>query len=171
VRPGLTPRPLIFGGTGSRSHSELPPEELPERLESGTLNTPGLAGLKAAVEFVRREGLATLRAREEALMTRLFEGLEGLPGIELYGPREPRFHGGALSINLADRDPAEVGFLLDREHGIFCRTGLHCAPDAHRTIGTFPRGTVRVSPGYFTTGEEIDHLLASLASLVSHPPN
>ncbi len=170
VRPGLTPAPLIYGGTGTSSHSELPPEELPERLESGTLNTPGLAGLQAAVEFLRREGLDAVRLREKELMARLLEGFRNLPGIEMYGPLDPRFHGGALSFNLLGRDPAEIGFLLDREHGIFCRVGLHCAPDAHRTIGTFPRGTVRVSPGYFNTQEEIDHLVAAVACLVSHPP-
>lgn len=170
LRPGLTLRPLIYGGTGGNSHSELPPEELPERLESGTLNTPGLAGLKAGVEFLRREGLAAVREREQELMARLVGGLEALPRIRVYGPHEPRFHGGALSFNVVDMDPAEVGFRLDHEHGIFCRVGLHCAPDAHRSIDTFSRGTVRVSPGYFNTAEEIDHLLASLASLVTHPP-
>ena len=170
VREGVELMPLIYGGTGGNSHSELPPEQMPERLEAGTLNTPGLAGLGAAAAFLLREGVGTVRAHESALLERLIAGLREIRGVELYGPLEPHFHGGALSLNLVGRDPSEVGFLLDREHDILCRVGLHCAPDAHRTIGTFPRGTVRVSPGYFTTPEEIDHLLAAVAALVTHCP-
>ncbi|MBE0597081.1 MAG: aminotransferase class V-fold PLP-dependent enzyme [Desulfuromonadales bacterium] len=169
VRPGLELTPLIYGGTGGNSQSELPPEEMPERLEAGTQNTPGLAGLKAAAELLLQHGLAAIQARESALLARLLSGLEQLPGVELYGSRDPRSHGGALSFNLDGRDPSEVGYLLDHQHGIFCRTGLHCAPDAHRTIGTFPRGTVRVSPGFFTTVEEIDLFLAAVAEVAAHP--
>lgn len=170
VRPGLELTPLIYGGTGGNSHSDLPPEAMPERLEAGTLNAPGLAGLRAGIDFVRREGCAAIRMREADLMERLIRGLREIAGVELYGPLDPRLHGGALSFNLAGRDPAEVGFLLDRDHGIFVRVGLHCAPDAHRTIGTFPRGTVRVSPGCFTSFEEIEHLLAAVAVLTARAP-
>jgi cysteine desulfurase family protein len=169
VREGVELTPLICGGTGGNSHSDLPPDSMPERLEAGTLNTPGLAGLAAAAGFLKAEGLAAVRARESELIARLLAGLREITGIELYGPFDPRFHGGALSFNLTGRDPAEIGFLLDRDHDIFCRVGLHCAPDAHRTIGTFPRGTVRVSPGYFTTSEEIDRLLVALSVLAAHP--
>lgn len=169
VREGLRLTPLIYGGTGGNSHSDLPPEEMPERLESGTLNTPGIAGLKAAVDFLRAEGIASVRARETEHMERLLRGLSCVEGVELYGPLDPRLHGGALSFNLAGRDPSEVGFLLDRDYGIAVRVGLHCAPDAHRTIGTYPRGTVRVSPGFFTTAGEIDHFLAATAALAARP--
>jgi cysteine desulfurase family protein len=171
VRKGLSLTPLIYGGTGGNSRSELQPEEMPERLESGTLNLPGLAGLKAGVEFLAAEGLAAVRAHEGELLERLIAGLREIPDISLYGPTDPRYHGGALSFNLAGRDPAEVGFLLDRDYAIFSRVGLHCAPDAHRSIGTFPRGTVRVSPGYFSTSEEIDQLLLALSAISSHPPD
>lgn len=169
VREGLQPEPLVYGGTGGNSQSDLPPEELPERLESGTLNLPGLAGLKAGIEFILQEGLADVRAREGELMACLIAGLREIPRVQLYGPLEPKFHGSALSFNVEGRDPTEVGFLLDRDHGIFTRVGLHCAPDAHRTIGTFPRGTVRVSPGYFNTPEDIQNLVAAVASIISHP--
>lgn len=169
VRPGLQLTPLIYGGTGGNSQSDLAPEEMPERLEAGTLNTPGLAGLRAAIDFLQATGLGAVQARESALMAQLLAGLQQLPEVELYGPREPGLHGAALSFNLIGRDPSEVGYLLDHQHGVFCRTGLHCAPDAHRSIGTFPRGTVRVSPGYFTTPEEIDHFLAAVAALAAHP--
>jgi len=170
VREGLNPMPLIYGGTGGNSQSELPPETMPERLESGTLNTPGIAGLKAGIDFLKQEGIAAVRAHEQELMARLIQGLREIPGCTIYGPLDPRFHGGALSFNLEGIDPSEVGFILDHDHDIFSRVGLHCAPDAHRTIGTFPRGTVRVSPGFFTTPQDIDHLVAALSSLSSHFP-
>lgn len=170
ARPGLTPAPLIYGGTGGNSHSDLPPEELPERFESGTLNTPGLAGLKAGVDFIMDEGMERIREHEHQLGRQLIEGLRQIPGIRLYGPLDARFHGGAVSFNLEEYDPAELGFLLDHDYHILSRAGLHCAPDAHRTIGSFPRGTVRVSPGYFNTREDIDHLLTALSCLSSHPP-
>ncbi len=169
VREGLRPTPVLFGGTGGNSHSELPPEELPERLECGTLNTPGLAGLAAGIEFLQQEGLWAVRTRESRLLAELVAGLKEIAGSELYGPLATGFHGGAVSFNLTGRDPAEIGFLLDHDHGVQVRVGLHCAPDAHRTIGTFPRGTVRVSPGYFTTPEDVHHFIAALAAIASHP--
>ncbi|AMV72401.1 aminotransferase class V-fold PLP-dependent enzyme [Desulfuromonas carbonis] len=166
---GLVPRPLIYGGTGGNSHSELPPEQLPERLEAGTPNTPGLAGLKAGIDFIRSVGMTKIRAREAQLNGQLLEGLQAIPGISLFGPRDPEQRGGAVSFLLAGRDPAEIGFLLDRDHGILTRVGLHCAPDAHQTLGTFPRGTIRVSPGYFNTSDDIEQLLAALAFLANQP--
>ncbi|WP_305041083.1 aminotransferase class V-fold PLP-dependent enzyme [Geoalkalibacter sp.] len=170
VREGLELRPLVYGGTGANSSSDLPPEQMPERLEAGTLNTPGLAGLTAGIRFLRREGLAAVRAHEAELLGELIAGLSAIPGIKLYGPRDPLFHGGALSLTLGDYDPAEIGFLLDREYGILARVGLHCAPDAHRTIGTFPRGTVRLSPGYFNTLDEMRTVVGALSALAAHPP-
>ncbi len=167
VREGLQLTPLILGGTGSHSTSELPPEQMPERLESGTLNAPALAGLKAGIDFITGVGLHRLREQEEALLAQLIGGLRSIPSAMVYGSGDPRWHGGALSFNLKGLDPSEVGFLLDTDHGIATRVGLHCAPDAHRSIGTFPRGTVRVSPGYFNTAEEIDHLLSAVAALAS----
>ena len=169
VREGLNPTPLIYGGTGGNSNSELAPEKMPERLEAGTLNTPGLAGLTAGIRFLQREGPADIRAHEAELMTELITGLQGIPGIRLYGPREPLCHGAVLSLTIEGRDPAEIGFLLDREHGVLTRVGLHCAPDAHRTIGSYPRGTVRLSPGYFNTLEEMRFVVCAVASLAAHP--
>jgi cysteine desulfurase family protein len=170
VREGIELPPLIYGGTGGNSQSDLPPDAMPERLEAGTLNTPGLAGLLAGIEFLLREGMFAVRTHETELLAQLISGLREIPEAELYGPLDSRFHGGVLSFNLTGRDPTEVGFLLDRDHDILCRVGLHCAPDAHRTIGTFPRGTVRVSPGYFTTAAEIDHLVSAVAAVASRPP-
>lgn len=170
AREGLEPVPLIYGGTGGNSLSELPPEQMPERLEAGTLNTPGLAGLAAGIRFLQREGLLRVREHEKQLVAELVAGLRGIPGVRLYGPRHSDDHGGVLSLTIDERDPSEIGFLLDREHGILTRVGLHCAPDAHRTIGTFPRGTVRLSPGYFNTLEEMHYTISAIAALASHPP-
>lgn len=165
VRDGLTLQPLLFGGTGSNSQSDLAPEEMPERLECGTLNTPGLAGLKAGIEYLQSNGLASVRAREAGLLGQLIDGLAIVPGVRLFGPRDPACHGGALSFVIDGLDPAETGFRLDRDYGILVRVGLHCAPDAHRTVGSFPQGTVRVSPGPFTTAAEISELLAAVRDL------
>jgi len=168
---GLLPRPLILGGTGGNSQSDLPPDQLPERLEAGTPNTPGLAGLKAGLDFIHATGLERIHRHEAALASQLLAGLERIPGVEVFGPGNGVQRGGVVSFLVAGRDPAEIGFLLDHDHGILTRVGLHCAPDAHRTIGTFPRGTVRVSPGYFNTGEDIEALLAALDFLAAHPPD
>ncbi len=166
VREGLRPTPLIYGGSGADSASELPPEQLPERLESGTANLPALAGLQAGIAFIRETGQHIIRRHKTELLTHLSEGLRALPGITLYGPSAPENLAGVLSFNLADHDPAEIAFWLDTEHAVCVRAGLHCAPDAHRTLGTFPRGTIRVSPGYFSRHEDIHILIKSLRTLL-----
>lgn len=170
LREGLQLTPLLYGGTGGKSHSDLAPEQLPERLECGTMNTPGLAGLKAAVEFILSVGQDQICLREQQLLRRLLDGLTSLPGVEIYGPTGTERHGAAVSFNLIGRDPSEVGFHLDHDFGISTRVGLHCAPDAHRTIGTFPRGTVRVSPTYLTSDDDINGLLTALDKMLSTRP-
>lgn len=167
VRPGLELRPLITGGTGTHSESDLAPQEMPEHLESGTLNTPGLAGLAAGIAFVEQEGIARLREREAQLLRAAIAGLSAIPGVLLHGPLQPERHGGALSFTIEGLDPAEIGFRLDHDYGILTRVGLHCAPDAHRTIGTFPFGTVRVSPGPFTATADIAALLAAVEAIAA----
>ena len=171
VREGIDLAPLVYGGTGANSHSDLQPDEFPERLESGTLNTPGLAGLKAGIDFIRREGLDKVREREREHVHTLLEEMKGMPEVDLYGPADSSLQGGVVSFNLCDRDPAEIGFLLDHRHGILTRVGLHCAPDAHRSIGSYPRGTVRISPGYFTTDSDIDRFLTALRTLAETSVN
>jgi len=165
LREGLHLQPLIYGGTGTLSDSEQQPEDLPERLESGTLNTVGLAGLLAAIQFFETEGFEQVQSHQTLLLQQLLAGLSSLPGIMLYGPADARVHGGAVSFSVDSFDPAAFGFRLDREYGICCRVGLHCAPDAHRSIGTYPKGTIRVSPGYFNTSQDIDSLLSALQTL------
>lgn len=165
VRPGLELTPLVYGGTGGNSHSDLPPEELPERLECGTLNAPGIAGLRAAVDFLLEVGLEEVARHERALTERLVVGLSAIDGVTVYGHPKIELRGAAISFNLQGVDPSEVGFALDQEYGISVRVGLHCAPDAHRTIGTYPIGTVRVSPGYFTQETDIDRFLSAVTEL------
>jgi len=167
VGEGVTLRPLLYGGTGTRSTSDAQPEELPERLESGTLNVIGLAGLHAALEFLHEIGLNRVREHEQALLGQLLDGLRRLPAVRLYGPVAAARHGGALSLNIDGLDPATVGYRLDAEFDIGVRVGLHCAPEAHRTIGTFPEGTVRISPGWFTTHADIDRFLAAVRTLAA----
>lgn len=167
VGEGVQLTPLLYGGTGTRSMSDVQPVELPERLESGTLNVVGLAGLHAALEFLEEIGLNRLRAHERDLLGHLLDGLGRLPSVRLFGPADAARHGGALSFTLAGLDPATVGYRLDHEFDIGVRVGLHCAPDAHQTIGTFPEGTIRVSPGWFNTADDIDRFLAAISALAT----
>lgn len=158
-------QPLVYGGTGSASRSSLMPETLPDRCESGTRNLPGLAGLHAALEFLLETGVATIHRHERQLVEQLLAGLAGIPGVSVYGPPAGTDRGAVVSFTMAGRDPAEIGFLLDRQARIAVRAGLHCAPDAHRCIGTYPGGTVRISPGLFTTHHDIERLLQALSGL------
>lgn len=159
VKEGIELTPLIYGGTGANSHSDLQPQFLPERFESGTQNLPGLAGLLAGVTFLLKTGVPVIRAREVELTDKIVTGLAKIEGVKIYGPEDVMMRGGAVSFNVASQDPAEVGYALDQQRRISVRVGLHCAPDAHRSINTYPTGTVRVSPGYFTTDVEIECFL------------
>jgi len=167
VHPDLVLQPLLYGGTGNFSQSATQPEEMPERLESGTLNTVGLAGLKAGLEFLESVGLDRVRAHEQKHVSMLIEGLQEIEDVTLYGPLGSERHGGALSFNIKNVDPSMLGFRLDREYGICCRTGLHCAPEAHGSIGTLAQGTVRLSPGFFNTVEDIEETLKAIREIVA----
>jgi cysteine desulfurase / selenocysteine lyase len=167
VGEGVELRPLIVGGTGGFSTAAEQPETLPERLESGTMNTPGVAGLKAGVEFVRSTGIGEIRRKETLLVTQLLEGLSRIPGIVTYSPGSVEMRSGLVSFTVKGHDLVEIGFRLDSEFDIAVRVGLHCAPEAHRTIGSFPGGTVRVSPGFFNSGQDIEMFLRALATIVN----
>ncbi len=167
VREGIELRPLILGGTGGHSSSDLPPETMPERLEAGTCNLPGIAGLKAAAEFLLSLGLSQVRTHKSELMKSLIEGIGSLHGVRIFGCTDSARMGAVLSIAVENRDPSELAFRLEQEYGILTRAGLQCAPDAHRTLGTFPRGTLRLSPGYFTSHHQIDEVVRALSSLVT----
>jgi cysteine desulfurase family protein len=160
--------PLKQGGTGSRSEFEEQPDFLPDRFESGTPNGVGIAGLLAGVQFVLKKGIERIRQYEIGLIEHLIEGLKKIPQIKLYGPENKADRIATLSFNLAQLSPSDVALRLEREFGILCRPGLHCAPAAHRTIGTFPEGTVRFSLSAFNTEEEIDGAIKAI-SIISKP--
>jgi cysteine desulfurase family protein len=157
--------PLARGGTGSNSEREEQPDFLPDRYESGTLNMAGLAGLGAAVRWTLAQGVETIRAHELALLVRLREGLAAIPGVTLFGPVEVCQQVAVVSFTLRGQDLAVLGQRLDEEHEIMCRAGLHCAPAAHRTIGTFPQGTVRFGLGWHNTEEEMAAAARAVAAL------
>jgi cysteine desulfurase family protein len=165
VGEGVKLRPLHFGGTGSRSEHEIQPEFLPDKFESGTPNIIGIAGLGASVQFVLNRGVDRIRAEEERLTAYLLDKLARIDGVIIQGPEDSEKQVGVVSINVSGIDPSEVGYALDARYEIAVRVGLHCAPAAHRTLGTFPDGTVRISPGPFNTTDDIDLLCSALTEI------
>jgi cysteine desulfurase/selenocysteine lyase len=157
--------PLKRGGTGSQSEMEEQPDFLPDVYESGTPNGVGLAGLGASVRWVLARGVETIRAHEQALTQRLIDGLRAIPGVTVYGGLDADRQTATVSFGIAGLEPSEVGLRLDDEYGIMCRVGLHCAPAAHKTMGTFPDGTVRFGLGATNTAEEIDAALEAVRRL------
>ena len=160
-----TLQPLKRGGTGSRSEFEEQPDFLPDLCESGTPNTVGLAGLRAGLDFILGVGIEKIRDHERKLTSRLIQGLLGISGAIVYGSGDAEKQCATLSFNLKNWTPSDLSFRLDEEFGILTRVGLHCAPSAHRTIGTFPDGTVRVSMSYLNTEEEIAQTLQAIKTL------
>lgn len=159
--------PLVCGGTGSNSEREEQPEDMPDRFESGTPNGPGIAGLGAGVRFVMGRGIDTIRAHEVALTDELLTGLATIPGVTVYGPADARRRTAVVSFTVADRRISDIGFALDEEYGVLCRVGLHCAPAAHRTLGTYPEGTVRLAPGATTTTQQIHAAFDAVERIVT----
>lgn len=153
--------PLVRGGTGSRSEFEEQPEDLPDRYESGTPNGVGLAGLGAGVCWVLHRKVESIRAHELELTTVLIAGLRGIKGVTVFGPRQSAQRVAVVSCRINGQRVSDVGLRLDDEFGILCRVGLHCSPAAHKTLGTFPEGTIRLAPGVFTTMDDINLTLAA----------
>ncbi len=162
LRPGLNIKPLKQGGTGSLSEYLEHPPFMPDLLESGTHNTPGIAGLLAGVNFIKEKGTEKIRSDEQALCERLIGGLKEIPGVKVYGPADSSKRTAVVSFNIIDMDCGEVSTQLDYQYGVVTRSGLHCAPLAHRTIGTFESGSCRLSPGYFTSLEDIDMVVKAV---------
>ncbi|MCW6076661.1 aminotransferase class V-fold PLP-dependent enzyme [Clostridium sporogenes] len=158
---------FIEGGTGSLSESTLQPDFLPDKFESGTMNTPGIAGLLAGIEYINEEGLNIIKEREEYLSREFINGLLNIDSIKVYGPLDASLRTATISINSSKIDNSELGFLLDNKFGIMVRTGLHCAPLAHKTIGSFPQGTLRFSFGAFNDIKDINYALYALNSILS----
>ena len=157
--------PLKNGGTGSRSESEEQPDFLPDIYESGTPNTVGLSGLNEGVRFILKEGVDKIRQHELELTQKLSEGLKEIPGVIVYGKDQVKNIVAVISFNIKDQLPSEVGLRLDEEYNIMSRVGLHCAPAAHKTIGTFPTGTIRFSMSWFNTFEEVDQTILAVRNI------
>lgn len=166
VRTGIDLEPLREGGTGSQSETDSHPESMPERLEAGTLNAAGLAGLLEGVLFIQKTGLDIIRAHEKDIRSILYKQLQAIPGINLYGPEDAEQCSCIVSFAIENVDSGEVGYILENSYNILCRTGLHCAPLAHKSIGTFPEGTVRISPGFFTRLSDVEYLVRAIKDIV-----
>lgn len=157
--------PLLAGGTGSMSDSEELPPYLPDRFEPGTPNLPGIYGWSASMDYVNQIGLAALRKHELSVTRRFLEGLKGMENIRLVGTTDLARRVGVIGIDFQRIDNAEAADKLEREYEILTRCGMHCAPSAHKSLGTFPQGVVRFSVGYQTTDAEIDSALAAIKAL------
>jgi cysteine desulfurase family protein len=167
LMPGLDVATTRFGGTGMDSASLDHSRSYPLRLEAGTLNLLGVIGLSLGMDFVERHGVEALRAREMALLDRLRDGLAAQPGITVYGAADPARRVPVLAVNVAGIHPQDVGAILDGDFGIAVRVGVHCAPLAHRDLGTIDRGAVRFSLGAFTTADEIDLAIEAMRAIAS----
>ncbi len=160
--------PLLAGGTGSMSDSEELPRYLPDRFEPGTPNLPGIYGWSASIDYVNQVGLAALREHEITLTKRFLDGLDGISGLRLVGTRELSRRVGVIAVDFLRMDNAEAADRLEREYEILTRCGMHCAPSAHKALGTFPQGVVRFSVGYRTTEAEVDCALRAIKELTQN---
>ncbi len=167
IKKGRTLKPLREGGTGSNSESWFQPEDIPDRYESGTLNTPGIAGLGAGIRFILKHQKEILQ-KERELTRELIEGLLEIEGVRVYGPPLNLPRTGVVSFNIRSLQSGMVGDILDRDYQIACRAGLHCAPLVHRGQGTIDQGTVRISLGFFNTRDEIHQCLAAIQKISQH---
>lgn len=158
-------KPFRMGGTGSKSAVAGQPDILPEKYESGTLNAVGIAGLGAGVDFIKKTGLQRIREHENRLTKAFIEGASKIQGWKMYGTSKDEVRAPVVSFLIEGKDTAALGGALDKWHDIACRAGLHCAPDAHRTIGTFETKLVRFSFSYFNKIEEVDYALKCLSDL------
>jgi len=162
LRDDIEITPLRFGGTGSHSEEVFQPSSCPDRYESGTLNTPGIVGLGEGVQYILDKGLKNIRKTEIELSSYLWESLSKIKNLVLYGDEDPTTRTGIVTFGFPEVEPSEVAYVLDKLYNVAVRSGLHCAPSAHKTINTFPKGTVRASLGIFNTKSDIDVLYESL---------
>ncbi|MDR0336623.1 MAG: aminotransferase class V-fold PLP-dependent enzyme [Planctomycetaceae bacterium] len=166
LRPGLRLATILEGGTGNYSELLEQPEQLPYRLESGTPNTPGVAGLAAGVQFILETGIETITKKETQLINRLLTGLATISGIRIIAPKPEFERGSVVSVQLEKFSPEQAASILDSSFGIAVRSGLHCAAEAHRFMNTLENGgTLRISPNYFNENQHIDRCLDALRKL------
>ena len=167
LREGVKIKPWREGGTGSRSDEERQPAFMPDYLEAGTMNAPGIAGLNEGLKYINATSVEEIREHELKLCQKLLAGLERISGIKVFRIFAPENYVAVVSFVMEGMDSGELGFILEEGYGILSRTGLHCAPQAHRSIGTFPGGTVRFSLGCFNTEQEVDHALHALSEIAT----
>lgn len=165
VREDIDLKPLRWGGTGSNSESDLMPELMPDKLESGTPNTAGIAGLSAGIGYIMDRGIRDIRIEENLLRQQLWDGLKEIARVILYGSEEAHNKTGVISFNIEGMDSGQVSYILDRQYDIATRAGLHCAPWAHNSIGTLRLGTVRASLGCFNTVDDVDDMIKAVRSI------
>ena len=159
--------PMVYGGTGSGSEHETQPDFLPDKYESGTPNLVGIAGLNAGIRYLLDRGAERVRAREQELAQRLIDGLAAIPRTRVIGTSAAPKPAATVSCAVEGMVASEVAQALDQRFDVMCRPGLHCAPSAHRTLGTFPEGTIRLAPGLFTTDAEVEHALDAMSAVVA----
>ena len=166
VREGISIRPLMAGGSGTHSYSELHPSDMPEALEAGTVNGHGIAGLHAALEFIKETGMESIRNREQLLMRRFYQGVSDIRGVTVYGDfSRMDLHAPVVALNIRDHDSGEVSDGLAMDYGIYTRAGGHCAPLMHQALGTVEQGAVRFSMSYYNTEEEMDQAVLAVREM------
>ena len=158
--------PLISGGTGSASHSEDIPNFLPDKFESGTLNIPGILGLNAGINYLNKIGIDKIRDKELKLTDKFIKEIKSIDKVRIIGKSCINGRAAVVSIQPIEKDPALISHILDEDYGIMTRVGLHCAPNAHKTLGTYPTGTIRFSFSHFNTEEEIYYAIDALRRIV-----
>lgn len=165
IREGINLRHMKEGGTGSKSESLLQPDIIPDKFESGTPNTPGIVGLGEGIKFVLKTGLENIRRHEEELTDYFLKKLEKIDNVKIYGTKNSKKQASVVSLNIGELDSSEVSYLLDQAFNIAVRSGLHCAPLAHKTLGTLEQGTVRFSIGYYNTKDEVDKVIDAIEKI------
>ena len=160
--------PLIAGGTGSFSHLETMPTHMPDAFEAGTLNLPGIIGLNEGLAYIESQGMDNIHNHELALTQAFLEGLQSIDGINIVGKQNIQDRTAVVSITIDGMDPANIAYELESTYHIMTRVGLHCAPRAHRTLGTYPEGTVRFSFGYANTHKDVESALSALHRIVKN---
>ena len=164
-------KPLICGGTGSLSHEVEQPDFLPDKFEAGTPNIPGIIGLKKALEYLKRTGIESIREQEMKLTAAFIDRMSGLGGVKVIGKEDTVGRVAVVSLDFKDTDNAVIAASLDSKYGIMTRCGLHCAPLAHQTLGTYPQGTVRFSFGHLNTIDEVEYIARSVKEILKNGAN
>lgn len=167
IREGIEIETFKCGGSGVHSYDKEQPREYPTRLEAGTLNSHGIAGLSASIEFIKDTGIKNIKAREEMLAQRFYNGIKDIDGIKVYSDVEAAEHTGVVAININDYDSGTIADMLATDYDIAVRAGAHCAPKMHEALGTVTQGAVRFSFSYYNTEEEADAAIAAVREIAN----